>query len=68
MYSLNKLTPTLKVLVIGILIPVSGWISIPVSASTTKYGQSFVGGSSQDVSHAMNCASKPVFRAYRASK
>ena len=39
--------PTLAVLVIRIPIRVSGWISIPASASTIKHGQSFVGGSSQ---------------------
>jgi len=56
------------VLVIGIPIRVSGWISIPVNASTTKYGQSFVVGSSQGVWHATNCVSKPVFRDCIASK
>jgi len=56
------------VLFIGIPIRVSGWISIPVSASTTKHGQSFVVGSSQGVWHATNCVSKSVFRDYIANK
>ena len=67
MHSFNKLTPTLAVLAIGIPIPVSGWISIPASASTTNFGQSFVDGSSQGVRHATTSVSKPVFPACRVS-
>ena len=65
---LNKLTPTLTVLVIGIPTHVSGWISIRVSASTTKYVLSFVDGSTQGERRATSFALKPVFRACRAYK
>jgi hypothetical protein len=47
MYYFSKLMHTLVVLDIEFPIRVSGWISIPGDASTTKYGRFSADGSSQ---------------------